>query len=515
MPANNLPSDEDIIDLTELIESGEAATPARGAKAYSSVSQNLDPTDADVDFEDILKSAEKSTPSPSYPVDAHEHLDMSGMGDIDNLLESLDIPAAPGQGSTRKEASPVTEEAGSEDFTVAPKPQATAQEDDFGFAEDAGGDNGNFADLDSVLDDLLGEPPAQPTPKKQATEPVKKASMADDLPHDVSADLSADLDDILSAADEPSVPEEIIKEPETSEEIDTAFDLPADAASFPADEVSEKNDFGNASADDLLADLDGELESAETETVQPRQDSAGNIDIEADATEIVADEVESTDFLMEETSAGMQDGGEEAAQEETMVECTPPVVPQHVLPMQAQIYNPEELITGILKNILPTQNSVQEKLQEYARELGEQGGLLKSVTQQMEDLQRRLQAAETELANATSRIAVLENALKERAAFEEIFQDGSPLQKGFLELVTGSVAQAMESVNKKDNEIQVLEAHLDSLDAREKSVAERMDLLEKLVAGLRESFSQDVEKAAVKAVTTILHEEISRLMTES
>lgn len=154
MAKNDTRFDEEIIDLTELIEPGEKGA-GKAANAYAKAAASTDDTDADDDFASILAETTGNLPKQA---DSQDPLDMSDMGGIDNLLESLDIPAQPHE---RKGAGG----------------EVTQASDD---------------ELDSVLDDLLGSD--KPASAKTAPTPQKPEKDA----------LDSDLDDILSSFDEPA-----------------------------------------------------------------------------------------------------------------------------------------------------------------------------------------------------------------------------------------------------------------------------------------------------------------------
>jgi len=126
---NTAETDEQIIDLTELIEKGEvpandpSAQPLHNAaeaeveqeklqEHLRSLNDGSKPADAEID--DLLaqmdvKSEGQEDPTdvaldfsaPStqtdHPIDPNEQLNMPGMGDVDNLLNSLDIPPQPSE----------------------------------------------------------------------------------------------------------------------------------------------------------------------------------------------------------------------------------------------------------------------------------------------------------------------------------------------------------------------------------------------------------------------------------
>lgn len=107
---NNAENDEDIIDLTELIEKGEAPATDAAASAGNAEeplnaqirSLNDLPQQADEEIDALLAQMEV-TDEPAtaneteraHKVDPNEELDMSGMGEVDKLLNTLDIPPQP------------------------------------------------------------------------------------------------------------------------------------------------------------------------------------------------------------------------------------------------------------------------------------------------------------------------------------------------------------------------------------------------------------------------------------
>ena len=152
----SVPEDE-IIELTDLIEEGG------GKKGDSAQADKVSDFGALLDEVDIPPAPSK--PAAPRPVDPDEELDMSEMGRIDNILESMDIPAQPRENAER--------------------PAAKSQP----------------ASRDDELDDLLGEDFGAPKSK----EPAPSAYTASGKPVAPSTedDVNADLDDILASFDEP------------------------------------------------------------------------------------------------------------------------------------------------------------------------------------------------------------------------------------------------------------------------------------------------------------------------
>lgn len=215
-------TDEEIIDLTELIEKGEAPAavvpPAEGTKEDISVHmQSLNDGQArqgDAEIDALLAQMEAGdeqpvppppaarAAAPEHKVDPHEELDMSGMVEVDKLLDTLDIPPQPHERG----------------------PDA-AQDADPG-------------DLDNAVDDLLNAMSGS-APRKPASESAQEP----------------DVHDLLAAAS--SQPEE----PNFADDLDALLasaEAPAPAeASAPAPQARENPDL-TADLDSLLAGLDAE-----------------------------------------------------------------------------------------------------------------------------------------------------------------------------------------------------------------------------------------------------------------
>ena len=231
-------TDEEIIDLTELIEKGEApaaaAPPAESTKEDISVHmQSLNDGQApqgDAEIDALLAQMEAGDDQPSPPppaaqaaapqhkVDPHEELDMSGMGEVDKLLDTLDIPPQPHE-----------------------RGQAAAQDAD-------------PADLDNAVDDLLNA--------MGGSAPRKSASASEQEP---------DVHDLLAAAS--PQPEE----PNFADDLDALLasaEAPAPAgASAPAPQVRENPDL-TADLDSLLAGLDAEQAQPAAAESAPDQPAA-------------------------------------------------------------------------------------------------------------------------------------------------------------------------------------------------------------------------------------------------
>lgn len=252
MAAGKKSSSEEIIDLTELIEKGGAEAPSAARKVQAQVHHDDDDIEAllaDMDAGDI---APKSSPGK---VDANENLDMSNMGGIDDLLESLDIPPQPD--SPAKAPTPLDNAVDDLMTNGNGKPKNNGAPKQASFADDldalldepepkAAKKAQNNDDLDSALDDLftsLNEKPGEP----------QKAPKAAPNPVD------DDLDDILSSIDEPAMPRSAPAKP-------AAKPSPAD---FPddLDDLLNGTELPNPIPDEALEER--EPEPVKPEPVKP------------------------------------------------------------------------------------------------------------------------------------------------------------------------------------------------------------------------------------------------------
>lgn len=535
MAKKNTQIDEEIIDLTELIETG----PKSQGKAASSYAAAASPP-ADEDFESIL--AQTETAPPKRKVDPHETLDMSDMGGIDNLLESLDIPAQPRESPNQPESA---------------EPAASAADDD----------------LDSVLDDLLGNekpaPRAAATPEPEAPPPTE------------TEPLGNDLDDILASFD--TAPESAPK------------------ATTPAPEPP------GDSLPDLDADLDDILAEMEPPKPIPPEPEQAPLQEEPDAApvqnavesaqadqEIPAEADEIADEILEPAQGSAASLHEDAAQqhaENSMTAGEDPVVPgppldfgavpesldhpaapagSHILPtpqeenapsLPVQTWAPDTIAT--LCRTLATGHGAQETLQEFSRELGEHSAHMEDMGSQVLQLSRRILACESKISSARARIAALEKGLENISALDDLLREGTTLNAGFMALISSAIANALQGFNfpainsneqnihadlekldagiwSADQRIEALEKALqrqqgleDRLAALEKAFAdlkkdsnpsqfEKLDAaarganarilaLEQEVEQMKSSAAKMMEKAAAATVARVLHEEISKL----
>lgn len=580
--------EEDIIDLTELIESGDRGdgrTPQQQSRAP-----------ADDDFSALL---EEKTAAGNF--DPDEQLDMSGMGGIDNLLESLDIPPQPREGA-KQAATPPGDELDSvldDLLAAAPPKQAAPAMPELDMpppqpaparsapAPEAGGHDADLDDLlssfdepprkkaapdpelgdllgdvgapaaakkttapDDGLDDLLGET-AAPAPPNAAAPDSELDSLLGDMDivgaseeHAAHEDpgLAADLDDILGEVELPSPPESApppMEEPPAPEPVEA-----------PAPEAEAE------AAQDLLADIDGEEETASEQEAllepepepeppvadkiaEPEQGGAADMEGKEELDDLLGSDraigPESTDL------PPLQPAAEHALTE----------APQgnQPVPVQAVTWTPEALI-GICHN-LASGESAQQSLQKFSRELGQQSAHVEDMGDQLTQLGKRMLACESKLSAARARIASLEKSLESTAALEDLLRQGTPLHTGFMALISAAVSNSLKgfalpgpdtaiqkhvarleaSVENADNRLKALEERLSRLEQAmpqgtdlEDEIAKlitsnensdvRIRTLEKKVKELVAESSEKMEKAAAACVARILQEEISKLIQE-
>lgn len=460
-------SDDDIIDLTELIENG--SRPAK--KAAPPV---------DDDLEDLISRTESADDSRvsgqnASPVDAHEELDMVNMGDIDNLLESLDIPAQPREAPAASSAPAPDELDNVLDDLLGPEPasggqQSPPQKDSFA------------ADLDAILDDAEPDAATAPAPARDA-------------------DPDADLDDLLSSIDEvppraqpPSAPA-AAKKPAPQKAQPPRESKPASPPPAPDMDM-------DADLDDILAEVE--------EPIPPKPRPAPQkTETRPAAVENPLDEI---DAMLEEEPRRASSVSKEVESPQA-----PPRTarePEIAMSLPAQI-PPQELIAGICQNVVASRDSViQDSLNGFSGQIGAQNAHIEDLRRQIGELGKRLVASEAKLTAARSRIAQLEKGMESVAALEDLLKDGTPMHAGFTSLIAAAVGQALQGFASQRSEDPEIAEKMRLLEDGDKRVNARMDMLEKRLDDLEPNFNAQVQKAAASAAARILHEEIGKLVSE-
>ncbi len=243
-------TDEEIIDLTELIEKGEAPAavvpPAESVKEDISVHmQSLNDGQArqgDAEIDALLAQMEAGdeqpvppppaarADAPEHKVDPHEELDMSGMVEVDKLLDTLDIPPQPHERG----------------------PDA---------AQDA-----DPADLDNAVDDLLnamsGSAPRKPA-SESAQEPDVHDLLAAASPQPEEPNFADDLDALLASAEAPAPAEASAPAPQARENPDLTADLDSLLAGLDAEQAqpaTAESALGQPAASEPASEKEPDLE---------------------------------------------------------------------------------------------------------------------------------------------------------------------------------------------------------------------------------------------------------------
>ena len=330
---NTAETDDQIIDLTELIEKGEvpandpseqpqaAAAPEveadqealnehlRGLNDGSSAADaEIDDLLAQMDIKDEGQDAPNdvaldfSAPSTQtdHPIDPNEQLLMPGMGDVDNLLNALDIPPQPSERETEmaapasasQAASPATNQAADDavdallnDFhAAAPAPQAPAEPqnpipdlDELLASVNTAPPSGNTSDIDDLLNagNLAAAKPEPAAAAPSATPAAQSPAFSND-----------DLDNLLAAAANGL---DVAPSP-----AQAAAPAPQAAAPAPASTPAASPDMG-VDIDSLLAaaadDLQSKLDAAQPEaapTPAPAPAAEPQPDLNADLDSLLA-----------------------------------------------------------------------------------------------------------------------------------------------------------------------------------------------------------------------------------
>lgn len=485
-------SDEDIIDLTELIETG-----GKTAKAS--------PPPPDDDLEDLLAQTEAAdhshvASSPSV-VDAHEELDMVNMGDIDNLLESLDIPAQPR--SSGQSAQPTRSEdldnvlddllsPGQDTESAPPVQPAQPAKDSF------------VADLDAILGDVDDEPGMpKAAPKAAPSEKPKPAQ---------PASLAQDPDDLLSPAPPKSVAPSASRqqaEPAADNLDDELDDLLSSFEQKPSAPPRTSPAASAAVEENLAADLDDIL--SEVEPPAPVQAPTPPVGNEAPSSPRRSAPIHEKsgptdlDALLDDVTPSPARPVAPVSQD------VPASATETALPVQVI---PQDLISGICQNVMANRdNGVRESMNDFSRQLGAQTAHVDDMRREIADLRKRLMACEAKLTASRARIASLEKSMESVASLEDLLKEGTPMNSGFTTLIATAVGNALKSFSDQREVDPALREQLKHLDEGDRCANARLDMLEKRLDDLEPNFNIQVEKAAASAAARILHEEIGKLVS--
>lgn len=551
--------EEDIIDLTELIESG-ARGDGRAAPPRAEAGE-------EEDFAAILA---ETGGVPPHDVDPNEVLDMSGMGGIDNLLESLDIPSQAEAPEKAASAPPGPDDLDNvlDDLLGEPAPasapaKSSSIDDDLDslLAEPAPVPPGRQAkaapSIEDDLDALLGEAPAksQAAPARASASADEADSLLNEAPDAgrpapaPASSIEDDLDALLGEIDQPAKPAPAPAKPaqkmdDDPDDLLSSLDEAPASKPAPAPQASPTPDETSLAAD--LDDILGEVElptppppppAPEPEPAAAAPDLAEELSLLDDQGETGIESPAEVDSLLEAAAASAQPGPAKVAG-------VPSTLPAGTEPALLPALTPETL-AGLCRNLAGLDGTLQQTLQDFSRELGEQTAHLQDTVGQVDQLARRLLACESKLSAARARIASLEKALESTAALEDLLKAGTPLHSGFMSLISSAVSNALKGFSLPDSGVDAklsqMASDMSELGARmsaleEKFSAEsrdesneeemgriiatldntdaRLKALENRVQALQEGASREMEKAAAATVARILHEEISRLAQE-
>ena len=237
---NTAETDEQIIDLTELIEKGEvpASDPSEQTRAHAAAEAAAEKEElqehlrdlndgaakADAEIDDLLAqmdikadaqedpadvALDFSAPSTQtdHHIDPNEQLKMPGMGDVDSLLDSLDIPPQPSDREAET-ASPETPDQAVDallnDFNAPSAPAAPAAAASATEVAAEPHVNLNAPDLDELLASVGAAPQSNPT--SEIDDLLSAASPAANLAAEAAPAApqktfsNDDLDSLLEAA---------------------------------------------------------------------------------------------------------------------------------------------------------------------------------------------------------------------------------------------------------------------------------------------------------------------------
>ncbi|MDR2573848.1 MAG: hypothetical protein LBC94_05840 [Desulfovibrio sp.] len=478
---------EEIIDLTELIEKGDKAAAGdvtTGGKTAPKTEENPTGTaleslneattvSPEGDIEALLAQMDADgkdeAGAPAEPlvaddtghvVDPHEKLDMSGMEEVDNLLSSLQIPLQPAPVEDTSQASAQDADAPGE------PPTAPAA------------DNGVF-DLDALLNPVatLNEVTAPlPEAKPQSAPPAEAQAQAEEKSQSISeaSEFSAELDDILAAAGEPELPEDMLQQlsPNSSHASAREPDLPEDIPQQPLPENENT----------LLEENPPEEEmptSPPPEETQKQELSEPAEDLPAVPLPRVVGRLRVSPGPTERRPPAKPLGGPR------FMEVPPPGPAERQLP--ANTTPPD--------NASPAEKTLDLPGPALSANLASATGLTVMpdtdfpLAERLQKVEARLVALENNLAE-TGGAEALQTLERRLTALEAAIPAASPIKEENSALA-GESAQAMHAYME-------LAARLDEMEARLKAVTEH--------------FETRVEKAAATAAAKLLREEIANLL---
>lgn len=488
MAKKNTQPDDDIIDLTELVVEGPSDTNDQGEGNGSGD-----------DFEAVFASASGKTQKPNRPVDPNEELDMSDMGAIDNFLESLEIPAQPGEDDApaRKSASAKLKK------PAAPPPDE--MEDVAGMFEDMpGGDAGagntghaspagaeaDLDELDSALDGFLSgdisEAPQPAAPKKAAAQAYAKAAP------EVDPDIDSELDDLLGEGPAPDT--EFSKSTKAAPSPDAEGDLddilsayeaknPANADMESSHKLTPEEARVDEDLDNILAQMEtpasGDFVEDVIEDSVPLQEQVTEKTPEQDNFDLPPD----LDALLDEQESQPQSGTaniNNAGVEKSADFLDAENGARAVAKPAAEESLSKEMIAGVCQTLLAAQtDSIHETLREFSSKLGAQTARLEEMAGSVAALAKRVLACESRLGAVRQKIAGIESDTGKLAHVEDLFKEGTPLHNGFAKVMAASIGKAIDGAKAQDDSAQQIMALKNAFMSGFQKLEQRVESLEK------------------------------------
>lgn len=501
--------DEDVIELTDIIEKGDAPSQEDIDDAEeagrmddlfgndkNAASELLNGIESDID--DLLSQIEAATPPQSdgsetrtpppggegktvpRPVNPDETLEMPGIAEVDYLLENLDIPPQPSPRPTN--ASPAApEESAAEDLDAllsdildgpssqtAETPAVPAENDEL------------FADLDAMLDGASISPPPVDVPVPDIADlpgMSKKTDVAASLPSATGDDLLADLDAMLNyetAAPLPASAEDNAQLADLGDLLrdDAKFVAPTSAApaeppeSMAPEELPLEDSAANEVSDTWRDPLPGDVNG-----VPP-----------AEARALLAGEKKGmTDAAMDDMSPVGRREPDEPRNAET----------HGFAGLEALLRENSPLYTALAKVV---RASVAEELH----------GLLPA-----QDAARADECA----AALERRIASLEEWKKVSKAMECEIMERLEAVDSLAERVDALEVRLRPAGNASES-FSGLNASVDDLERGRIGMEERITALEIRVKAIEQTSGQALEQAAATAAARIIREELAALLKE-
>jgi hypothetical protein len=471
-------NEDDIIDLTELVEAGK--TPVEEAEDAGPQEQPQPlPGNLEGDIDSLLAQMEaagagdspQSAPAGARPVvDPNEKIDMSGMVEVDDLLSSLNIPPPPG---VTPDASPAAEE------DSPPTPAKNSAEVDY-LLSAAIDPQPESNILDGLLNNALGtfgKTDETPAPEVSVPEAVVPEAPAQEIsvPEVPTPEIPA-LPDV--SAPEASGPEEAEdasvplqdagadEVPPPAVEADlTAPELPEGIPDFPVDATLVEQE-APAAQEAATAQ-----EPPAAQAPPTAQEAAGEEELAADLEALLA-------------SVGRLSAPNGALE-----------VPEAAAPQKVEVAQPPvEDVEFVARKAPPAQENLEPEADPAEARFAVEENHLNDLEQRLSDLENRLPEAQP---------AVEENRLN------DLEQRLSDMENRLENTGRAGDTEQLEEIERR---LTVLESRPIEVKCYQGSTDSRLIGLESRMDNLVLQFSERVEKAAASAAARILREELAALL---